>query len=135
MSSFPIERVVTLATPLFAAGAAMLTGFLSTKLGVHVNSSDVEGVMAAAFLGSVGIVYKWLHGRQIPEIAGLGLSQPQVDQVREEVQHHLAASAPAVETDIDHIVQQVIGRLAGAAQVQPPPLVEPSPATVVPPAQ
>lgn len=120
MGSFSIERVVTLLTPFFAAGASLLTAWLSTKVGINVNSSDVEGVMAAAFLGTVAIVFKWLHGRQIPEIAGLTLSQAQVDQVREQVTHHLAAMPEPVAADIDAITKQVFSRIAAGVATPAP---------------
>lgn len=146
--SFSIERVVTLLTPFFAAGASLLTAWLSTKIGVHVNSSDVEGVMAAAFLGTVLIVFKWLHGRQIPEIAGLTLSQKQVDQMHTAVASYLAAHAPefkaneeqvgvavegylsknvpaAFKPDTDAVVNEVVAKLASGLG---------SPAPSVPPA-
>jgi hypothetical protein len=125
-SGLSIERVVTLLTPIFAAGAAMLAGWLSTKLGVKVDAATIEGVMAAAFLGSVGIVYKWLHGRQIPEVAGLNLSSTQVDQVREQVAHHLAAQAPAIEADVDAIAQKVLSRIAQGVTTPAPPVASPT---------
>lgn len=116
-SSFSIERVVTLLTPIFAAGCAALAGWLSTKLGVHVDATTIAVVMSSAILASVGIVAKWLHGRQIPDIAGLTLSGAQVDQIREQVAHHLAAVAPPVEADV--VAQQVIARLASGVSMTP----------------
>lgn len=130
-SSFSIERVVTLLTPIFAAGCAALAGWLSSKLGVHVDATTIAVVMSSAMLATVGIVAKWLHGRQIPEIAGLTLSSAQVDQIRAQVGHHLAAVAPPV--DAEAVAQQVIARLASGVSMTPseapaPQVAPPAPA-------
>lgn len=125
--AFSIERVVTIATPFFAAGAALFTGWLGTQTGVHLDAGAVEGVEIAAFLGTVGIVAKWLHGRQIPAIAGLHITSAQVDQVHAEVETYLKAN-PQLGLDVQQVVEAVLGRLRqqlGAAAAAAP-LIAPS---------
>lgn len=114
-----VERVVTFVTPFFAAGAALFTGFLGAHTGVHLDAGAVEGVEIAAFVGTVGIVAKWLHGRQIPEIAGLKITQAQIDQIHQETATYLKTAGPQASADVDKIVEQVLGRISGLVQRAP----------------
>lgn len=120
--AFSIERVVTIATPFFAAGASLFTAWLGARAGVHLDATAVEGVEIAAFLGTVGIVAKWLHGRQIPAIAGLQITPAQVDQVHAEVEAYLMKN-PQLGADTQQVVEAVLGRIRqqiGAAAASTP---------------
>lgn len=119
LQAFSIERVVTLLTPFFAAGAAAFTAFVGSHVGVHLDAGAVEGVEIGAFLGTVGIVAKWLHGRQIPEIAGLKITSQQIDQLHAEVEAYLKAN-PQLAVDEQKVVDTVLSRLANAAAATRP---------------
>jgi hypothetical protein len=118
LQAFSIERVATFLTPFFAAGATAFTGYLATHTGTHIDPNAVEGVEIAAFVGTVGIVAKWLHGRQIPEIAGLKITPQQLDQLHAEVGEYLKAN-PQLKIDEEQLVQTVLSRLAGVAAAKP----------------
>jgi hypothetical protein len=53
-------------------------------------------------MSTCGVVSKWLHGRQIPSIAGLKLSARQLDELQAEIARYLRlhadASPPLVPT-------------------------------------
>lgn len=72
-SLFSIERVVVLLSPFFLAAGTWLAGVIAANVpfAPYITAQDIMGVEIAAFLGLAGIVIKWLHGRQIPEIAQL----------------------------------------------------------------
>lgn len=74
MQVLSIERVVTLLTPLFGAASTFIVTYVATHVpgSPHLDATAVEGIEISAFLGAVGIVAKWLHGRQLPAIAQLG---------------------------------------------------------------
>jgi hypothetical protein len=65
-SKFPIERVVTVLTPLFAAVSA----FVVAWVGKHfpglpkIGAGDVTALMITGATAAFGIAWKWLHGRQ-----------------------------------------------------------------------
>lgn len=97
-SVFSIERVVTLLTPLFAAGASWLSGLVASNVpwAPQLSPAGIEGVMIAAFLGTVAVVIKWLHGRQIPAIAALSpikVTEHTLDTLYAEIEAYLASNA------------------------------------------
>lgn len=87
-SSWTIERVVTLLTPVFGAMASWLTALIATNVpgAPALDAANVEGVEIAAFVGAVAIVAKWLHGRQkialiqppheVPRLQGAVIAPP-----------------------------------------------------------
>lgn len=148
MQIFSIERVVTLLTPVFAALAAWLCALVANNVpgAPKLDPSTIEGIIIAAFLGTVGIVAKWLHGRQIPQVAGLKPTQSQLEYLYAEVESYLAAHAaefkrdtgdvqldvekwlndhvPAmVAPDIDAIVNAVLAKLGQRIATGDPPAV------------
>jgi hypothetical protein len=140
-----IERVVTLLGPFFAAGASFVTGFVAQHTGVKLDPAQVGIVETGAFLGTTGLVIKWLHGRQIPAIAGLHITQAQLDELHNEVaaylkshsdqltaaesqigdivQSRLDAALPQYKVDIDAVVAEVLKRLGSLAAAAPPATV------------
>lgn len=107
-TEFPIERVVTALSPLFAAAASFITGFIDQHTGLNLGSTGVAVVEGLAFLGTMWVVTKWLQGRQIPEIAGLHITPQQIDELHSEIDTYLAQHA---QQDIAQVVNTVIGML------------------------
>jgi hypothetical protein len=94
-SVLSIERVVTLLTPLFAAGATWLCGLVASNVpwAPTLSPTGMEGVMIAAFLGTDAVVIKWLHGRQIPAVSGLSpihINQHTLDMLYDEIEAYVA---------------------------------------------
>jgi hypothetical protein len=125
-SLLSIERVVTLLAPLFAAGATWLSGLVASNVpwAPQLSPTGIEGVMIAAFLGTIAVVIKWLHGRQIPAIAALSpikVTQHTLDTLYAEIEAYLASNAhtfqgpkgePGLSTaDIEQIVTGLVGHL------------------------
>lgn len=115
-----IERVVTLLTPAFAALASWLTALVGTHVpgAPHLDPGAIEGIEAAAFLGTTGIVFKWLHGRQIPAVAGLKITPAQVDQMHGEIEAYLSAHSAQLKTstgEIESVVSQIVPKYVPAA--------------------
>lgn len=76
-----LERIAVVLTPIvFAPVASVAAAWLATNFpGLpHVTPAEITGVEVTAFVTAGGLVYKWLHGRQLmmrlvtqkPEIAG-----------------------------------------------------------------
>jgi hypothetical protein len=116
-----IERVVTLLTPVFAAGASWLCGLVASNVpwAPQLSPTGIEGVMIAAFLGTVAVVIKWLHGRQIPAIAALSpikVSQHTLDALYAEIEAYLSANGHLNEATVQAwITKEVSARLPAAA--------------------
>ena len=115
MPKFPIERVVTVLAPLYAAANVALAGWIAKQTGVHADPGALAAVEVGAFIGTIGIIAKWVHGRQIPEIAQLGISQTQIDEVRKEAEAWLHAHQGTIEHDADLLVEAVVARLKDGA--------------------
>lgn len=126
-----IERVVTFLTPFFAAGATAFTGWVA-HIGVHMRPDDVAGVEIAAFLGTVAIVAKWLHGRQIPAIAGIEPPSPaDLDKLHAEIEDYLKNHAAQTAVDEEALVEAVLTRISAGLIRRPSPGAGGSPATPV----
>lgn len=69
--NWSIERMVVLVSPLFAALAAVLTAWLTKHFpgAPKIDKTGVSSLMITAFVGAIGLVLKWLHGRQKPAVA------------------------------------------------------------------
>jgi hypothetical protein len=68
-----IERVVVLLTPVFAAAATWLATLVANNVpgAPQLGASQIMGIEIAVFVSVVGVVIKWLHGRQKPEVVAL----------------------------------------------------------------
>lgn len=130
--SFSIERVVTLLGPFFSAAVAFIVAF-AAKAGLHLNKTAVGLVLIAVFFGAILLILKWLHGRQLPAIAGLHITDTQLNEVHDEIDAYLAAhsaqlksaeaeigqavdayldqKAPGLKVDIDALVQEVLAKV------------------------
>lgn len=140
-SFFSIERVVAFLTPtVFAPLAVWISGLVATNVPFAPTPSPgvLEGIEIAAFLGACGVVIKWLHGRQIPAIAGLTpalpISAAELDTFFHQIQTYLqahpesfqgpagATGASASQEAIDAAAEGAVKRLLGNAlggQAQP----------------
>lgn len=138
-SFFSIERVVAFLTPtVFAPLAVWISGLVATNVPFAPTPSPgvLEGIEIAAFLGACAVVIKWLHGRQIPAIAGIAVPVKMVEgelstllaQVQTYIQAHPesfqgpqgAPGAPASPQDLALTAEAAVRRvLAGAAQSNP----------------
>jgi hypothetical protein len=76
-----IERVVTFVVgPFVVAGTGWLSTFFATRLGISISQEAIMGIYATGSVSAAALIYKWLHGRQNPELikiealtkAGLG---------------------------------------------------------------
>lgn len=63
----PLNRVVALFTPVFAAAAAVGTGLLTKYVGVSIPASDIVALEIAGASVAAGSALKWLHGSQLAE--------------------------------------------------------------------
>lgn len=100
-SFFSIERVVTVLTPtVFAPLAVWLSALIASNvpLAPHPSAATLTGIEISAFLGAVAIAIKWLHGRQIPAIAGVPIQVPPavLDQFYAQVEAYLQAHPDAL---------------------------------------
>lgn len=143
-----IERVVTLLAPFFAAVASWVCTLVANNVpgAPKLDPTAIAILMAAAFVATILLVIKWLHGRQIPAIAGLHITSEQVAQLQSEAKDYLAAHAgeirpaeaevaKAVEAylathapqaavpDLDAIVEAVLGKLTARLASSPPGVV------------
>lgn len=134
-SNWSIERVVVLLTPFFGAFSSWFVVFVATHVpsAPHLSATGVEGVVIGVFVTSGGVVIKWLHGRQIPAIAGLPpISQQQRADLEAEVHDILARSPisgppgpPGPTTNEDRVRELIREELAAfvssAAKTAPAP--------------
>jgi hypothetical protein len=123
---FTIERVVVLATPLFAAAAAWLSGLVASNIpwAPPISPTGLAGVMIAMVLGVCAAVIKWLHGRQIPEVAKLSpikVTQHTLDTLYGEIEAYLTSNAATFQgpkgeaglttADIEQLVSNYVGNI------------------------
>lgn len=134
-SIFSIERVVVLASPLFLAAAAWLSGLVAANIpwAPPISPTGLAGVMIAMTLAVAAAIIKWLHGRQIPAIAALSpikVNEHTLDAFYAQIEAYLAANAstfqgvkgdPGLTTaEIEQLVasivaKEVTSRLSAAA--------------------
>lgn len=144
-SFFSIERVVTLLTPLvFAPLATWLSALIASNVpyAPHPSQGTLEGIEIAAFLGTIALVAKWLHGRQIPSVVALGkatgikVSAEDLSAISGELKSYMAAhpelfqgppgavgsggagslASEEAQAAIEAVVRRVLGGLGGSAQ-------------------
>lgn len=61
-----IERVVAFVLgPAVTAGAGRLSVWLAESAGVHLSGPEIVAAFGAGGVAAAGLVYKWLHGRQL----------------------------------------------------------------------
>ena len=59
-----IERIVAFVLgPIILAGSAWLAG-AAGKYGLHLDKTGIAALATSGAVGAVGLVWKWLHGRQ-----------------------------------------------------------------------
>lgn len=104
-----LERIAVVLTPLvFAPLASFIAAFVASNFpGLpHVTPTEITGVEVTAFVTAGGLVYKWLHGRQIlmtlkPDVnkalVDLGLNESQVSEVGKLIE---ARVGPAVQAEL-----------------------------------
>lgn len=139
-SFFSIERVVVLVSPFFLAASVWLAGVVASNIpfAPPLDPAAIEGVMIAAFLSLAGIIIKWLHGRQLPAIAGLTppvpIPQAELDVLYNQIQTYIQthpesfqgpAGTPATQEAITVEAEAAVRRvLAGVgSQGSPAPVV------------
>ena len=141
-SFFSIERVVAFLTPvLFAPLATWIAAIIAANVpfAKGLDSGTLEGIEIAAFVSTCAVAIKWLHGRQIPAVAGLTppipLSPADLSTFYTQTQAYLAAhpetfqGAPgvpgasvtqeAIDAAAAGAVKRLLGTLGGAAPATP----------------
>lgn len=137
-----IERVVAVLTPVFAALAGVLTGWLGNHFPGHpaLNSTDVLALEITGFTGAAAAALKWLHGRQkfmqvtddidkvidnvvakLQQSAAWPTAQTVENLLLRERQEIVSAvsrevgASPKVEEIAQEVVQGLVGARSGAA--------------------
>jgi hypothetical protein len=127
-----IERFVAfIVGPVVAAGAGWLSTFLATEAGISVNSESIVAIFGAGALSAGGLVWKWLHGRQVEmQVQGTLAAVNQVPGASDFIHTTLH--------DLEGLAQSAAGKAVaaingGSPTEQPPPippaLGDPAPAS------
>lgn len=151
LATLPIERVVTILTPLFAAASGWLTGWIGSNFpGLPaLPAGDVTALEIAGFTGAAAAVVHWLHGRQKfvaftdeakqeldhamaqvkDALAHDPQAQLQLSDMEKLLEEHQAAIEQGLESHVPKVVAQSLGALfaqlgqapAAPAAAQAPP--------------
>lgn len=107
-SHISIERVVVLATPIFAAASAWLTGLVANQFpGLpSVNPGDVTALEIAGATAATAAALKWLHG-QATFRRDAAAAELELEFARKRVEEIVAANpaAGAALADIEALLK------------------------------
>jgi len=92
-TTFPVNRVVALATPLVATGVAAFANWVQDLVGADLDRGALAAFLISVVAGVVSMAYKWLEGHQLFEAREAG----DVDAV---ITHSLAAGPAPDEDDL-----------------------------------
>jgi len=150
----PIERVVAVLTPAFAAVAAWLTGWVGSNFpGLPtLPAGEVTALEIAGFTAATAAALKWLHGRQKfvaftdeakqeldhamaqvkDALAHDPQAQLQLSDMEKLLEEHQAAIEQGLESHVPKVVAQSLGALFAQLGQAPAPAAAQAPAPAAP---
>ena len=117
-----IERLIAfLLGPIVAAAAAWLAG-AAAKYGLHLDQTEVAALATAGAISAGAGIWKWLQGRQNPEILKL---EQEAKTIAGQLSPGLRAELEAfVRQEVvkgqDAVVKAISAPTTTSAQAQPP---------------
>ncbi len=74
-----ISRIVLVLTPFFIIASGALVNWAQTAMNVNLDKDQVTALLIGTFISVAGVIWKWLHGRQLFE---KGVADKQTEAIK-----------------------------------------------------